>query len=545
MEVVKTEKVKVSNAVLISGLTDTDLDNEVFGFMEGFGPVNRRIKLPNCDQIIVEFQHEATVKELKKQCLPYDKPCTRNPDVFFHIQDLASAYSLETSTSATDAYLSELRDIAARSNQSFKDLLMEELAKIGESIGRDTHASEPVTEPEPMLHSDQVTYSLPLTPEVNYMNNSKDNCPPTETGKQNPCIPPNLLNTPEVQRVIVEHIVKSSEVIPPPTSQYRLKPFSGRVPHPSFETDYDTWRSSVVLCINDPSLTKSQIVRRIVESLSAPAASIVKALSPKSDPETYLEHLDSAYAAVEDGDELFARFLNTNQDSGEKPSDYFQRLYTLLNLVIQRNGISSSDADQQLLKQFCRGCWDSSLISNLQLEQKKDNPPHFTALLLKLRTEEDKQATKAARMKQHLGAQRTRVYSNVQTTCSQSKNTCELEIDDNCDDLRKQIAELRSQIAQLKVNNTDKKAKKTQKESKPRVGTKIPDEPKQIQQITAVVPRPKPGYCFKCGEDGHIASSCSNEPNPALVATKRLALRQKQREWEMSKPIAQSPPLNR
>uniref|UniRef100_A0A8C6KJ83 Gypsy retrotransposon integrase-like protein 1 n=1 Tax=Nothobranchius furzeri TaxID=105023 RepID=A0A8C6KJ83_NOTFU len=102
---------------------------------------------------------------------------------------------------------------SARSNQSFKDLLMEELAKIGESLGRDTHASEPVTEPEPMLHSDQVTYSLPLTPEVNYMNNSKDNCPPTETGKQNPCIPPNLLNTPEVQRVIVEHIEHTTSLL--------------------------------------------------------------------------------------------------------------------------------------------------------------------------------------------------------------------------------------------------------------------------------------------------------------------------------------------
>lgn len=28
-------------------------------------------------------------------------------------------------------------------------------------------------------------------------------------------------------------------------------------------------------------------------------------------------------------------------------------------------------------------------------------------------------------------------------------------------------------------------------------------------------------YCFKCGEDGHIAQSCSNDPNPALVAEKK------------------------
>lgn len=70
-------------------------------------------------------------------------------------------------------------------------------------------------------------------------------------------------------------------------------------------------------------------------------------------------------------------------------------------------------------------------------------------------TKEDKQATKVARMKQDLEAQRTRVYSNMQATWSRAKNTCEQEAD-NCHDLRKQIAELRTQRLQLKVKNTDK-----------------------------------------------------------------------------------------
>lgn len=55
MEVVKTENVKVQNAVLVSGLTNTDIDNEIIEFLEAFGPISRHIKLPTGGQIIVEF----------------------------------------------------------------------------------------------------------------------------------------------------------------------------------------------------------------------------------------------------------------------------------------------------------------------------------------------------------------------------------------------------------------------------------------------------------------------------------------------------------
>lgn len=295
--------------------------------------------------------------------------------------------------------------------------------------------------------------------------------------------------------------------------------------------------------MTDPSLTETQVVRKIVENLSPPAVDLVKALGPKANPKTYLEHLDSAYATVEDGDKLFARFLNTNQNGGEKPSHYLQRLHTVLNLVIKSDGIVSSDINKQLLRQFCRGCWDSSLIANLQLEQKKDDPSHFADLLLHLRTE-DKQASKATNMKQHLGIQKTRVYSNVQTTRSQGRNDYEHEMDSNSSDLQKQIADLRYQIALLRADKTEKRSQKLQKEAKRNTSTKTQNKPGQIPQIAAVSAKPKPGYCFKCGEDGHIASSCSNDPNPALVAAKRNALRQKQREWEISRPVDESFNLN-
>lgn len=63
----------------------------------------------------------------------------------------------------------------------------------------------------------------------------------------------------------------------------------------------------------------------------------------------YFTLLDSAYATVEDGDKLFARFLNTNQNVDEKSADYLQRLHTALSSVITRGGIVPGDANKQLV----------------------------------------------------------------------------------------------------------------------------------------------------------------------------------------------------
>nr|XP_055051475.1 uncharacterized protein LOC129437325 [Misgurnus anguillicaudatus] len=84
-------------------------------------------------------------------------------------------------------------------------------------------------------------------------------------------------------------------------------------------------------------------------------------------------------------------------------SAYLQRLHVALQTTMRRGGVLSSEVDKHLLKQFCRGCWESPLLLELQLEQKKNSPPSFAELMTMLRTEESKQASKNVRMKQHLG----------------------------------------------------------------------------------------------------------------------------------------------
>lgn len=55
------------------------------------------------------------------------------------------------------------------------------------------------------------------------------------------------LNPPEVQRYVVEHVVRRSDTTMHATQ--RLKSFSSKVPRPNQEVDYDTWWSSVELVI--------------------------------------------------------------------------------------------------------------------------------------------------------------------------------------------------------------------------------------------------------------------------------------------------------
>lgn len=220
------------------------------------------------------------------------------------------------------------------------------------------------------------------------------------------------MNPPHIQKMVVEHVIRSASAPLHSSLHPRLRTFSGRTPRPNGEVDYETWHTQVDDLIGDPSLTDNQKVRKILESLLTPATDVVKPLGINSSPSAYVAQLESAFGVVQDGEELFAAFLNCSHNSGEKPSIYLNRLHTLLTKAISRGGASLKDASKLLLRQFCRGCWDQSLIITLQLELKKEEPPSFSDLFLMLRTEEDRRSAKFDRMKKHLGTTRAALHAH-------------------------------------------------------------------------------------------------------------------------------------
>lgn len=53
---------------------------------------------------------------------------------------------------------------------------------------------------------------------------------------------------------------------------------------------------------------------------------MVKSLGTTAPLHSYLAQPEAAFGVVEDGEEVFATFLSSNQNSGEKPSAYLNRL---------------------------------------------------------------------------------------------------------------------------------------------------------------------------------------------------------------------------
>lgn len=108
-----------------------------------------------------------------------------------------------------------------------------------------------------------------------------------------------LTNPPEVQRVVVEHVIKSQS-----SNSKWMRTFSGKIPKPPGEADYETRSLHVELMFNDDRLSVDVQRRKILESLLPPASDVVRQLGTSAHPRHYVQLLDSAYGLVEDGEEV-------------------------------------------------------------------------------------------------------------------------------------------------------------------------------------------------------------------------------------------------
>ncbi|KAK0155509.1 hypothetical protein N1851_002099 [Merluccius polli] len=279
-----------------------------------------------------------------------------------------------------------------------------------------------------------------------------------------------------------------------------------------------------------PRLTSLRTsVRKILESLLNPATDIVKPLGISSPPSAYVTQLESAFGVVEDGEELFAA-VSARPCHGEKPSAYLNRLHTLLTKTISRGGASVRNSNEHF-RQFCRGCWDQSIIIGLQLGPKKSNPPSFCEFLLMLRAEEDRRSAKLDRMKKHLGASKAIAQAHhifdipsYESGPAPSPTPKETEVSR----LEKKVNELTEQL-ECKIAELTKQVEKLSQSQKESESTKrkecfaISENSRRPFRVPGM---PRAWFCFKCGQDNHIAAHCSNEPNQTLVRSKNAELRE-------------------
>lgn len=162
---------------------------------------------------------------------------------------------------------------------------------------------------------------------------------------------------------------------------------------------------------------------------------------------------------MEDGDELLAKFMTMLQNPGEKPSSYLHRLQVMLSTTVRSGAIAESEQNRCLIKQFCRGCWDNGLIASLQLEKKKTNPPSFAELVVSICTEEDRQASKEDKMRNHFGLNKQSNAPKLRTASHQMSAYSPDSVGGaagEVDTMRAQISEIHAQVAAMQTSTYQK-----------------------------------------------------------------------------------------
>lgn len=576
MELCNKFDVQGQNCLYVTGIEDSCSEQEIAEFFQTNRDIEKVVKVPDepeqpTGRVLIEYSSDRAISKVNPDTVG-KVPSPRNSNVTWHVRTIREICQGELGRELVHRYLDELQALHGSSREGFFAALQSQLQTLQSDI---EPSQESVAQPQPPSHPSLTPHVETQTHESQPGRVGSAHSPPYMTDEptsdhnhevsgtippRNLFYPPpssipsnsepvseSMFNPPHIQKVVVEHIMRS-ESLPPSYSQSKIRTFSGRLPKPNGEVDYDAWRTQVELLLCDHSLSENLKVRRVLEILLSPAADIVKSLGTSAPLQLYLEQLEAAFGVVEDGEELFATFLSSNQNSGEKPSTYLNWLQGLLTKAISRGGVDAKDSNKHLLRQFCRGCWDQSLIVGLQLEHHKSSPPSFSELLLLLRTEEDRRSAKLERMRKHLGS--AKASSHMHSVFSMPTYDHDPDVvvpkkQDNTQKLEKEVAELRKQVAAL-TQQERCGSKGTASSCSPIVNKNSAQGDCLITSAANPQPafksptHPKPWFCFKCVQDGHIAAKCDNEANPALVRKKNSELKVRRENYQITQSPSQS-----
>ena len=299
---------------------------------------------------------------------------------------------------------------------------------------------------------------------------------------------------------LAERIVVQSSSAPKPR---KLRLFSGRLPVPSGEVDFETWRLLVTQLEGDTHITEADKKCIILQNLLRPALDAVKAVGTLAE---VLSVLDNLYGSVVDGQELLIRFHTTYQEEKESASEYVQRIYLLVMEVAEKGGTALGEVPSLLLKQFIRGSRDETIISRLKLEDKVDNPPSFANLLLGIRREESKIVEKRLRLK---------AAGRVAATVSEDPNSGQIK------QLREEVAQLsvalKQHMVQSKAPSQSGKGKGSKSHSS---GVGSGSDSSRGRRPSRKGPKKRSIFCYRCGQDDHTLEKCTEAKNPSLVQEK-------------------------
>ena len=338
----------------------------------------------------------------------------------------------------------------------------------------------------------------------------------------------------------------------------RLRTFSGVTPTPVGEENLDSWLDQARFMAEEYECSEKEKKRRVVESLKGPALEIIQAVrwsNPDASCMEYIQAIDNTFGSTESGEDLYLSFKSLYQKPNERLSEFLRRLEKSLSKVIRRGGLPGNAGNRARLDQLIKGAVESDLLLiQLNLRDKRDNPPTFLDLLREIREAEDLEAARR-------GLRKPATRQHVHAT--QAEKTTESEVHHDTQ-LRAEIAELKASLQEqrntlsqsVSEGYTNRSKEESNIKSQPsqeiqalraevvslkqqiRVMTVQPtpyskgkreyDRNKVSLNPKAAIFKPQPKeeftgfFCYKCGEDGHVATKCAAPENPSKVIKKLI-----------------------
>ncbi|KAI7814030.1 hypothetical protein IRJ41_006648 [Triplophysa rosa] len=327
-------------------------------------------------------------------------------------------------------------------------------------------------------------------------------------------------------RAVSDLLEKTSKPVSDGSVYRRLRTFSGTIPTPGGEEALESWMDQARMMVVECDCSEKEKRRRVIESLRGSALDIVKAVrfsNPDATSLKYLEALEGAFGTSESAEDRYFAFRLLRQDPGEALSDFLMRLEKLLTRVVEKGGLSSrGSADKARVEQLIRGAVESDLLLlQLRLRERREDPPTFLTLLNEIREAEESEAARHSlsvtvkpipRPRQKLTNLAVRDPLKAPVVERESKavtNKRESEITPKVLALKKQVQRLEEQLTSLSVRQSPQMTKNT-----------------QLQEHIESYVKPRDGkskkdyFCYRCGEDGHIAPRCQAPENFSLVIQK-------------------------
>ncbi|XP_063797599.1 paraneoplastic antigen Ma1 homolog [Pseudophryne corroboree] len=166
----------------------------------------------------------------------------------------------------------------------------------------------------------------------------------------------------------------------------RLRIFSGIMPVPAGEENYDTWKETATQQSEEWRCPEHIKKQRIVESLRGPAMGIIHATrrsNPNSTLKDYFEALHFSFGTLEDVGDILVRLNHTYQEPNESLTKYIYRIDKILYKLLDKGGMEAKDIDEWRMKYLLRGALTSNPVAQRLRCSMARSPPFTLGELIK------------------------------------------------------------------------------------------------------------------------------------------------------------------